>query len=645
VRNWAALTKAILIWLTVLAAFARQPFTPADYWAWRTADEPQISADGRWVVYSEGWRDRESNASHSNLWIVSASGSERRPFTKGAWTDHSPRWSPDQSRIAWLSDREGVTRIFVRGLNEERESEVPVPGTSPMSLAWSPDGRWLAFTAELPAKAAVPWAPAALLPFLSTGTPHSCVEIFIAPSTGGAPRRLTHDSFVRRGAPVWTPDGQWILNSAERAFNAAKPLEGAEIYGIHVTEGLVRRLTEHPGPDEDPLPAPDGSKIAWIRAEDKPAAYAVRKIWVMSVDAKRTKALTGTLDRDAASPQWSSDSRTVYFLADDRGATHVYAARNDGTVRQVVNRAERLRGFSLADNGRAVTVRSSANQAGDVVSFAVDLPGGVTTLASPNNALLAEHDIGMREEIHFTSDGKDMQGWLVKPPNADPAKTYPLLVDVDSEGESGNSAHAMAGVEFSLRAQILAARGWMVLTLNPRGTSGYGEVFGNLLRTRFPGDDFDDVMRGVDAAIGRGGIDAHRVALSGGLLAAWAIGHTDRFATVVVRRPIADWASAVALAPAGSRRAAWMGALPWEEPDQYTRHSPLFFAGNFKTPTLVMGDDVQSRELYFALEARHVESALARLANDPKPATRVLELEAELAWLERWLGAPAAAGN
>jgi len=625
-----------LIWLVACAAFARQPFSPADGWAWRAAEDPRISADGRWVVYVEGWSDRETNAAYANLWLVSAAGGTRRPFTTGPWTDGSPRWSPDNTRIAWLSDRGGAVRILVRGVDAERETAIAAPGAPPMSLAWSPDGRWLAYTAWTPGKAAAPWAPPALLPFLNTGAPAGSVEIFLVASSGGAPRQLTHDSFTRRGPPVWTQDGQWILNSAERAWDVAKPLDGAEICGIPVNEGTPRRLTEHPGPDEDPLPSPDGTKIAWTRAEDKPPSYAVRRLWVMGVDGKRARVLTGSLDRDALCPQWSSDSRTVYFLADDRGSTHVYAARNDGTVRQVANRAERLRGFSLADNGRGVSVRSNSNEAGAVVSFAVDLPGGVTTLASPNDALLAERDIGPREEIHFTSDGKDVQGWLVKPPGADPGRQYPLLVDLDSAGEALTSAHAMSGQEFSLRAQIFAARGWVVLSINPRGTPGYGEDFGNLLRTRFPGDDFDDLMRGVDAAIARGGIDPHRLALSGGLLAAWAIGHTGRFAAAVVHHAIADWTSAVALAPAGSRRSAWMGGMPWDDPGQYVQHSPLFFARNFQTPTLVIGNGTQSRELYFALQARHVESALARLGDDRKPAARILELETELSWLERW---------
>ena len=608
-------------------ALARDPFTPADWWERHTIEDPQITADGQWIVYREGWNDRQSDKSCYNLRLISSDGRRQRRFTEGAWKDWSPRWSADGKRIAWLSDRGGTVAIRIRDIDAADETEIATGGNAPLAFAWSPDGKVLAYTARVPAKREAPWAPAAILPWLDVGTKES-TEIFLAPVGGGAPRQLTHDSFVERGPPVWMPDGQWILNSAAHAPDAAKPLEGADIYGVHVADGDVRRLTEHPGPDEMPLPSPDGSKIAWVAAETKPAAYAIRKLWVMGVDGKRVKVLSGALDRDVRNPRWSDDSRTVYFLADDRGATHVYAARSDGTVRQATTRAERLRWFSLADNGRAVSVRSGATADDELVTFAVDLPGGVMPLVSPNEKLLATRAIAPGEELHFPSGGNDVQAWLVKPLRA--AKPYPLLV------EAGQVPRAMCGGEFSLRAQVFAARGFAVLCVNTRGTPGYGEVFGNLLRTRFPNDAFDDLMRGVDAVAAKGEIDAKRIYLSGGLPAAWAIGHTDRFAAAAIREPIADFASAVALAPDGYRRAAaWMGAMPWDDPDQYIKHSPLFFAQNFKTPALVIGGGAQARELYFALQARKVESALLRAPGEGKPSRGIAELEAELAWFER----------
>ena len=257
------------------------------------------------------------------------------------------------------------------------------------------------------------------------------------------------------------------------------------------------------------MPSPDGSRIAWIAREPKAQSYVTAKLYVANADGSRAKVLAGTLDRDVSHPQWSNDSRTVYFLADDRGATHVYAARNDGSVRQVTNAPERLRGFSLADNGRAVTVRRDVGAPAELVTFPVDLPAKPVKLAAANTALLAERDTGAVEEIQYASDGKTIQGWIVKPPAFDAAQKYPLLVDVD------DAPRRMCGPEFRLRAQIFAARGFVVLCANPRGTPGYGEEFGNLIRSRFPGDDFDDLMRGVDHLIAKGYIDPARLSISG----------------------------------------------------------------------------------------------------------------------------------
>ena len=522
-------------------------------------------------------------------------------------------------------------QIWVRRLDNAADRQVTHLESPPLTVAWSPDGRSLAYTARLaesPPSAA--WAPAAILPLLRR--PAARVQLFVIPAAGGTVRALplaaTLDIY---GEPAWMPDGQSILVSAAAPPDAANALEGGEIYAVRVGGGERRQITHHPGPDYAPVPSPDGSRIAWIAREPKAQSYVTTKLYVANADGSRAKVLAGTLDRDVSHLQWSNDSRTVYFLADDRGATHVYAARSDGSVRQVTNAPERLRGFSLADNGRAVTVRQTSSAPAELVTFPVDLPAKPVKLAAANTALLAERDIGAIEEIQYASDGKTIQGWIVKPPAFDAAKKYPLLVDVD------DAPRRMCGSEFRLRAQIFAARGFVVLCANPRGTPGYGEEFGNLIRSRFPGDDFDDLMRGVDHLVAKGYIDPARLAISGGLLAAWAIGHTDRFHSAVVHHAIADWMTDVAHAPDGLyRAAAWMGAMPWDDPDQYVKHSPVYFAGNFRTPTLVIaGDrDPGAEELYFALQARKVDSALVHL-DAARPSQVILEWEATLGWLER----------
>ena len=611
-----------------MAFAASQPFSLDDWWAVRAASEPRISADGSRVVYVEAWTEREWDAFRSNVWTVSVGGQNRRQATRGPWRDFSPRWSPDGARIAYLSDRGGKTQIRIQ--RPDTGQEVEIPSTQPpLSVVWSPDGKWLAFTAPVPAAAAPPaWAPSELLPLLRSKAA-SHLQVFVVPSEGGAARQLTAGNLDHSGEPVWMPDGRSILTSAA----PGNALEGAEIYAVRVADGARKQLTERPGPDESPVASPDGSKIAWVAREAAPRSYTIRKLYVMNADGSRVKVLAGALDRDVRCPQWSSDSRTVYFLADDHGATYVYAARNDGNVRQVTREQQRLSHFSLADNGRAVAVRSTATSADEVVAFPVDVAGETVRLAAPADDLLAARDIGRAEEVRFSSGGKTIQEWVLKPPGFDAAKKYPLLLDID------DAPRRMCGPEFRLRTQVLAARGYVVLCANPRGTPGYGEEFGNLIHSRYPGDDFDDLMRGVDAIVAKGYVDPKRLTVAGGLLAAWAIGHTDRFAAAVARRPVADFVTHVALAPDGlARAAALMGALPWESPEQYTKRSPLFYAQSFQTPTLVIArePDPESEELYFALQARKVESELVRMRGQVTPGQALLELEATMAWLGRF---------
>jgi acylaminoacyl-peptidase len=427
------------------------------------------------------------------------------------------------------------------------------------------------------------------------------------------------------------PSGQSILCAAGASPDPEHPLQGPAIFSVRTADGAMKQLTQSEGRDEQPTPSPDGSRIAWLSTASRAQSYNVRRLFVMNPDGSRVKELSGGFDRDISRPQWSSDSRTVYFLSEDSGASHVYAARNDGTVRPVTKGAERLRDFSLADNGRAAAIRGSAHEAGDVVSFAADLPGGVITLYAPDEHLLADRQIGGVEEMHYDSAGHPIQAWLVKAAAFDAAKKYPLLLDIqDSPG-------AMYGYEFQLRAQIFAGAGFVVLLANPRGSPGYGEQFGSLLATRNPGDDAEDLLRGVDAAVAKGYIDAKRLMLCGGLTAAWILGHSDRFASAVLRDPIADRAAEIALAPDGLRRAASeMLALPWNDPAQYWQHSPIYFAGGFKTPTLILSHagDVHGRELYFALQARKVDSALFEMPSGGE-AYAEAELETEIAWLKK----------
>lgn len=594
-------TALVLLSFALAGVAARRPFSAGDLRVWRTADDPRVRSDGKWAVYVEG-----IEGGPANLWVASTVGRERRQWTDGTWRDSSPRWSPDGERIAWISTRGGKAHLRVRRFDSTAEVEIG-GDLAPRSFSWAAEGDAIAFTAPVERAASPAWAPPAVLPFLRRPAP--VVQVFVVPSAGGAPKQLSRAEAGCSSEPSWMLDGKSVIAACDGALVA-----------LRVADGAAKQLTSEPAKYESPLVSPDGGRIAFLRTDRKPQNYVVRKLWVMNADGSRFRILSGSLDRDATSPQWSSESRTVYFLADDRGATRVYAARNDGTLRQVTTQPGRLTGFSLSDTGRAVSIRSTASEGGDVVTFTVDSISQPVTLAAPNGQLLADRDVGAVEELSYSSDGHTIQAWLVKPPSFDTTKKYPLLVDV------ADDPRRMYGVEFPLRAQLFAARGFVVLRANPRGAPGYGEQFGNLLRTRYPGDDFDDLLRGVDAAVAKGYVDPQRVSIAGGLVAAWAIGHSDRFRKAVARRPIVDWAADP------DRAAAALGAMPWDDPDLYTKRSPLYFAQNFRTPTLVLaGDgDAQSEMLYRALRARGVEAALVKWNGDA-----TLEIEAIIGWLEK----------
>ena len=596
----------------------RKPAAPDDLWLWRTTSSPQVSPDSKWVAYVETWNDRDQNAVHSNVWIATANGRDRYAFSPGPWRDSSPRWSPDSARLAWISDRGEKPQVYVRQLSGDRDLQLTTVPQGVRAIAWSPDGGSLAIVTATAVKGSEPaWAPPELLPRVIQ-TASELQQIALVGSGGGTLQELSRGEFKHWSEPAWMPNGQTILAIADRSA----------IYSFRRDDASMKQLTHDPGVYEDVLPAPDGSKMAWLMTSAQPRNYSVRHLYVMNMDGTRLRGLAGTLERDVSDPQWSNDSRTVYFLADDQGSTHIYATFNDGSLREITKRNERLRDFSMAPNGRAAAVRSSSTEGSDVVTFAIDLPGGVASLAAPNDHLLAERTWEPPEEIHYPSAGNQVQAWLVKPPHFDPAKTYPLILDIQ------DAPRAMYGTEFQLRAQILAAQGFVVLCANPRGTPGYGETFGELLHSRFPGDDAEDLLKGVDFVASKGYIDAKRIYVAGGLVAAWIIGHSERFNSAVLRHAISDWTADILTSPDGGYRAShWMGGWPWDDPEQYIKHSPLFFAANFKTPTLVLAgeSDVESEEIYGALRQRGVKSALVHVSD--KPADQVLALQATIAWL------------
>ena len=665
-------------WLTFLLCLPL-PFlltaqlTTNTYWQWRTPSTPAITPGGGAVVYSLSWNDPKTDTAYANLWMVTIHG-ENRPLTSGDFRDTAPRISPSGDRVAYFSNRGGTRQIHVRWLDGRNEAQITHADPSPTDFAWSPDGRLIAYTARVPAdsafKANLPkapngakWGPPASvvtkLNWRANGTAGQGIvadgeiHLFVIPADGGAPRRISRPGLSVGGTPAWTPDGKALVTAARREPAADRELFPDDLYVLPL-EGEPRRLTSLTGSEGSPVVSPDGTQVAFLGFEDKGNAHHTTHLYTVSISGGPAKRLAATLDRNIANPLWRNDSKAVYGLAESEGVSHVHQFDLDGGARALTSGNTRfasayaaMESFTLSRDGRFAITNSAYGQPKDIVTFTAAEPAKVTRLTHTNDSLLEGQPLGAVEEIRYPSfDGKGIQGWIIKPPNFDPARKYPIILDIHG------GPHAMYGVEFNWQMQVYAARGFVVLYTNPRGSTGYGEDFGNIIHARYPGDDYQDLMAGVDAVIAKGYIDPARQYVTGGsgggILTAWIVTQTNRFAAAVSQYPVINWFTQAGASDIPLLTHRWMKATPWENPQQYISRSPLFFVDKVKTPTMLLtGEEdwrtpiAQTEEFYVALKTRGVDTAMVRFPQEPHgirgayPSHWVSKVEYILAWFEQ----------
>jgi dipeptidyl aminopeptidase/acylaminoacyl peptidase len=597
-----------------------------------TVSSPQLSPDGKTIIYTRQWIDKGTDNRVSDLWIMDVDGGRNRFFTRGG----NAVWSDDGSRVAYTARGEtGGTQIFVKYKDVEGSSQVTRLEKSPGNLSWSPDGKQLAFTLLVPKREPwpikLPGKPSGAkwteeprfvsklvyrrdrVGFLEEGHTH----IFVVPADGGTPRQLTTGDWDHGVNGIsWTPDGQEILFSSLRIPDADYAYRESEIYAVRLQNGQIRQLSSRKGPDNAPMVSPDGKYVAYTGYDWTDDTFIENKLYVMDISGGNPRELAQGLDRSPQQLIWAKDNSGVYFGAEDRGSRNLYFAPLRGNYRQVTTGAHLLNVQSISGAGLAVGTRTDVHRPADVVSFPVASPV-IRQLTSVNDDVLQGLTLGEVEEIWYNSvDNFRIQGWLVKPPAFDPGKKYPLILVIHG------GPHAMYNVGFNFSWQHHAAEGYVVLYTNPRGSSGYGSAFGNAIKNDYPNKDYDDLMKGVDEAIQKGYIDTNNLFVyggsGGGVLTSWIVGHTDRFAAASVNFPVINWLSFVG----NTDGASWyrnFARMPWEDPSEHLRRSPLMYVGNVKTPTMLMcGEDdlrtpiSQTEEFYQALKVRQVPTVMIR---------------------------------
>ena len=643
----------------------------ADIFNLEYADGPRISPDGKAVIYERRTMDIMTDGTRTNIWRVDLDGSNHRPLLSGKASYRMPRFSPDGGRMAYVSAVDGKTQLYVRWNDSGEAARLTDLEYSPGSLTWSPDGSMIAFTMFVPSDAkplfslpkkpkGAEWAGDAKVidqvTYRADGAgylPRGFSHIFVVPADGGTPRQITSGDFNHNGPISWSGDGKSIVFSANRSADwQLKPL-GTEIYAVTVETGALKALTDRDGPDAAPLVSPDGSKIAYLGFDDQKLSSQNNMLYVMNADGSEKRALTTTLDRNVADLQWAPDGQGLYYSYDDHGKTLVAYVTLAGGGRILTNavggtslgRPYTSGDFRATDDGRVVFTQSRSDRPADLA--VVDRIGRVTTLTDLNGDALGHKAMASVEELTFTSsaDGTPMQFWLMKPADFDASKKYPLILEIHG------GPHAAYGPAFSAEMQIYAAKGYMVIYGNPRGSTSYGADFANMIHHNYPSSDYNDLMDAVDQVVAKGSVDSDQLYVTGGsgggVLTAWIVGKTNRFRAAVVAKPVINWTSFVLTADFSPYFTQyWFPDKPWNAQENYWKHSPLSLVGNVKTPTMLLVGEVDYRtpvseteQYYQALKLQKVDSVMVRIPGAghgiaAKPSNLIQKIGNVMAWFK-----------
>lgn len=673
----------IAVLLTALAVGAqtteKRAITFSDLIAIHRVGDPQLSPDGQWVAYSVATPDLNANKVSQQIWIVPVAGGESRQLTHDG-NNERPRWSPDGKKIAFLSSRDGTPQIFSVSPEGGEPTPLSFLSTGADTEYWSPDGKWIAFVARVYPDCADDACNARRDQEQQNNKVKAHVyekllyrhwtdwwdgkrsHLFIAPSNGGAARDLTpganYDvppfSLDQPEAIAFSPDSQELCFTANTDKDEARSTNG-DLFTVPVSGASApKRVTSNPADDWGPEYSPDGKSIAY-RAQMQPGYESDRwRLMLYDRSTGKSTDLTENFDRNVESPVWSPDSKTIYFQTEEKAEAPIYAiAAGPGNTPKAIVAGTFNGDLSISADGHTlVFTRSSLAMPAEV--FVANSDGsGARQITHQNDALLSTLDLPAAEPFWFSgAGGTQVEGLLLRPPHFDPSKKYPLLFLIHG-GPQGEWDDSWG---YRWNPQVMAAPGYVAVMINPRGSFGYGHKFTEEISRDWGGKVYEDLMKGVDAALAKYPfIDGSRMAAAGGsyggYMTDWIATHTGRFKCLISHAGPWDETSMY-----GSTEELWFmewefGGTPWTNPELYRKWSPSEYEaalGKFKTPTLVIGGELDFRvpytqdlEFFTALQRQGVPSKLVIFPDEGhwvlKPQNSELWYKTFLGWLAKYL--------
>ena len=660
----------------------KRSITPEDLYKFQIISDARISPDGSLAVFVQHRIDRKTEKKYADLWVVPTDGGEPRRFTHGETVDHTPRFSPDGTRIAFLSNRQDEKQfqiyvIPVAGGEAERLTDLK---GSIQSFAWSPDGTRFVLQFRAKDAAAIEREEDEQKKKLGVVSrritrvffkrdeagflPEERAHVWLVDAESGEAKQLTSGDVWDEVSPAWSPDRKTIAFCSNRTEDPDLHLYDDEIYLIPADGGEIRKLPTPKGSKAFPSFSPDGRWIAFNQAAGEDP-WAQVKVWVVRSDgSEEARCLMDDHDLDTfpwtlndlgspplVPPTWTPDGTRILTHVAYHGRTALKALDLEGNLTDVIDEAGVVGAYSLDRAGEKLLYFYATMTDPGQLYVRDGIDGEAKVLTRLNRELLNGIDLGEIEEVWFKgSDGNDLQGWILTPPGFDREATYPSILEIHG------GPITQYGYFFMHEFYVLAARGYVVSFSNPRGGQGYGDAHRRAIGNRWGTVDYDDLMAWTDLVASRSYVDPERMGVTGGsyggYMTNWIIGRTDRFAAAVTQRSVSNLTSMW-----GSCDFNWafqenLGKVPpWVDVENYWKQSPISGFANVKTPTLVIHSEgdlrcaiEQGEQVFVALKLLGVETEMIRYPDEPhglsrggRTDRRIDRLERIVGWFDRFL--------